>query len=137
MSIATILGAALLLFLDPAPAPAPVKLNLNEFEQGIIDRTNAERAQHGLPALAIDHDLQEQARGQAAWMTNNHTLQHTSAAVGENIAMGQNSVEEAVTAWMNSSGHRANILNPSYQRIGAAAYTAPDGSVFWCEQFLR
>lgn len=137
MSIAAVLGAALLLFLEPAPTPAPPKLNLNEFEQGIIDRTNAERAQHGLPALAIDSTLQEQARGQAAWMTNNHTLQHTSAAVGENIAMGQNSVEEAVTAWMNSSGHRANILNPSYQRIGASAYTASDGSVFWCEQFLR
>ena len=38
---------------------------------------------------------------------------------------------------MNSSGHRANILSPSYSKIGVAAYTANDGTVYWCQQFLR
>ena len=69
-------------------------------------------------------------------MTNHQSLQHTSAAVGENIGLGQRSAEEIVTAWMNSSGHRANILNGSYHKIGAAAYTAPNGSIYWCEQFV-
>jgi len=117
--------------------PEIKKLNLNSFEQGIVDRTNAQRAQYGLPALEIDPTLQEQARSHAAWMTNNRSLQHTSAMVGENIGLGQHSAEEIVTDWMNSSGHRANILNGSYHKIGAAAYTAADGSIYWCEQFVR
>ncbi len=148
MSTIAILSASVLLWLDVAPQPTPAKpapekpaaaakLDLNEFEQGIIDGTNAQRAKHGLPALEIDPDLQEQARQHASWMTRNQRLQHTSAAVGENIAWNQQTVEEAVNAWMNSSGHRANILNPGYRFIGASAYTATDGSVYWCEQFIR
>ena len=89
-----------------------------------------------MPPLEIDPALQQQARGHAAWMTNHQSLQHTSAAVGENIGLGQRSAEEIVTDWMNSSGHRANILNGSYHKIGAAAYTAPNGSIYWCEQFV-
>jgi uncharacterized protein YkwD len=38
---------------------------------------------------------------------------------------------------MNSSGHRANILNPGYRRIGVAAYATPEGTIFWCQQFLQ
>ena len=51
--------------------------------------------------------------------------------------MGQNSSAEVINAWMNSSGHRANILNPSYTRIGVAAYVTPGGTIYWCQQFLR
>lgn len=147
VSLFTILSvAAMLLFADAANQPVsmttiPVepqvkKLNLNEVEQGIIAGTNAQRARYGLPALQIDPALQQQARGHAAWMTNHQTMQHTSAAVGENIAMGQPSAPDVVAAWMNSSGHRANILNGGYHKIGAAAYTAPNGTIYWCEQFV-
>ena len=38
---------------------------------------------------------------------------------------------------MNSPGHRANILNPGYRRIGVAAYRTPEGTVYWCQQFLQ
>jgi uncharacterized protein YkwD len=62
---------------------------------------------------------------------------HTSAAVAENIAMGQRNSAEVLNAWMNSSGHRANILNPGHTRIGVAAYTTPGGTIYWCQQFLR
>ena len=51
--------------------------------------------------------------------------------------MGQNSSAEAVNSWMNSPGHRANMLNGGYSRIGAAAYTGSNGRVFWCVQFLH
>ena len=147
LSLMAILStAAALLFADAANQPVSLttvpaqpevkKLDLNTIEQGIIAGTNAQRARYGLPALAIDPALQQQARGQAAWMTNHQSLQHTTAAVGENIGMGQSSAEEVVTAWMNSSGHRANILNGGYRKIGAAAYTAPNGSIYWCEQFV-
>lgn len=140
------LSTAVLLFADAtnqpvsmttAPAqPAVKKLDLNTFEQGIITGTNNERARYGLPPLEIDSALQQQARGHAAWMTNHQSLQHTSAFVGENIGLGQRSAEEIIAAWMSSSGHRANILNGSYHKIGAAAYTATDGSIYWCEQFV-
>jgi uncharacterized protein YkwD len=120
-----------------APKP-PVELktaNLQPVEQSILERTNAERVRYGLAPLAIDPNLENTARAQAAWMTNNRIMQHGNWGVAENIAMGQQSAEEALGSWMASSGHRANILNPGYRRIGVAAYTAPDGSCYWCQQF--
>ena len=61
---------------------------------------------------------------------------HGRDAVAENIASGQSTPGEAIRDWMNSAGHRANILNARYTRIGAAAYRGPDGQVYWCQQFL-
>jgi uncharacterized protein YkwD len=119
-----------------AAQPDVKKIDLNSFEQAIIADTNAQRARYGLPALASDTWLQSQARSHTAWMTNWHSMVHTSAPVAENIGMGQRSPEEIVNTWMNSSGHRANILNGGYRRIGACAYTATDGTIFWCEEFL-
>jgi uncharacterized protein YkwD len=106
-------------------------------ESKIIERTNAERTRHGLRPLAVDQTLIKSARRHAAWMTNQGVLRHTSLPVAENIAMGQRSSLEAVRDWMNSPGHRANILNPSHAKIGVAAYTAANGTVFWCQQFTH
>ncbi len=85
----------------------------------------------------VDRRLMRSARRHCAWMTNSRSMVHTSDAVAENIAMSQRSSEEVVNTWMNSSGHRANILNPGNTRIGVAAYTTPEGTIFWCQQFLR
>ena len=85
----------------------------------------------------LDFGLLGSARRHAHWMSRNHTMQHTSAPVAENIAMGQNSPQEVVNTWMNSSGHRANMLNSGYSRIGVAAYRSSSGTVFWCQQFSR
>lgn len=124
--------------LFQAPQTAAVQPpDLHPIEARIIERTNSHRAHHGLPPLAVDPVLVKSARRHAAWMTNSRSMTHTSQAVGENIAMGQNSSGEVLTAWMNSSGHRANILNPGYTRIGVAAYTTPEGTIYWCQQFLR
>ena len=109
---------------------------MHPVEARIVEKTNAERRRHGLPALEGSGQLVKSARRHTAWMSRSHTLRHTNAAVGENIAMGQNSSTEAVRSWMNSSGHRANILNASYTRIGVAAYTTADGTIYWCQQFL-
>ena len=87
--------------------------------------------------MAVDHALLSSARQHAAWMTNSRSMTHTTKPVGENIAMGQRSSGEVVTSWMNSPGHRANILNPGYRRIGVAAYRTPEGTVYWCQQFLH
>ena len=104
-------------------------------EQSIFHLTNLERARYGLPAFEVDFALINSARAHAIWMTQNHTLQHTSQPVAENIAMGQQTSEEVVQCWMNSAGHRANILNGSHRRIGVAAYQMPGGVIFWCQQF--
>ncbi len=132
------IAAALLVSLDTIGAPTPKpEFPMVGVEQSIVDRTNAERARFGLAPLAVDRSLEQMARSHAAWMTNSHTMQHSHMAVAENIAWGQRSPAEALSSWMNSSGHRANILNPSYHRMGAAAFTATDGTVYWCQQFLQ
>ena len=102
----------------------------------MLEKTNAQRARYGLPPLRPVRRLVQAARSHAAWMTNNHTLQHSHQAVGENIAMGQHTTDEAVSDWMNSPGHRANILSSGYTQTGVAAYTTADGTIYWCQQFL-
>jgi uncharacterized protein YkwD len=139
MSATLLKLAAMIVFgLDTATpvAPAPAKFELHPVEKAILDSTNAERARYGLPALTLDPSLEQTARQHAAWMTNSRNLQHSSIGVAENIAWGQHSAQEAMSSWMSSSGHRANILNGSYRRIGVAAYTASDGSCYWCQQFM-
>jgi len=111
--------------------------DLLEIEQNIINFTNAERVRYGLAALEIDHNLMQSARQHASWMAQNQVLVHTRQPVAENIAMGQPSSQDAVRAWMNSSGHRANILNRGHRRIGVAAYRTVRGTIYWCQQFLR
>jgi uncharacterized protein YkwD len=120
-----------------APAAAPKAPDLHAIEARVIEKTNAQRVRHGLRPLAVDNRLIRSARRHAAWMTNNRSMVHTNQAVAENIAMGQRNSGEVLNAWMNSSGHRANILNPGHTRIGVAAYTTPEGTIYWCQQFLR
>jgi uncharacterized protein YkwD len=114
----------------------PNKKDLIEVEKQIVEKTNTERARYGLPPLVVDRNLIQSARTHAAWMTNSRSLQHTNKPVAENIAMGQRTSDEALSSWMGSSGHRANILNGDHKRIGVAAYRTPDGTIYWCQQFL-
>ncbi|MBN2294168.1 MAG: CAP domain-containing protein [Pirellulales bacterium] len=115
----------------------PRKFKLLAIEKNIAIYTNHRRTQHGLRPLVIDENLVKSARQHAIWMARSRRLQHTSQPVAENIAMGYSSSQGVVQGWMNSSGHRANILNGGYSRIGTAAYEASDGTVYWCQQFLR
>jgi uncharacterized protein YkwD len=106
-------------------------------EQEVIDRTNAERKRYGLPPLAVDTSLVQSARKHAFWMASARVLQHASGAWAENIAQGQTTASHAVSSWMSSSGHRANILNRRHRRIGVAGYRSSGGDIFWCQQFLE
>ncbi len=115
----------------------PAEPTLNKVEAAIIRQTNATRAKYGRPPLVVDQNLLKSARRHARWMTYHRTMRHTSPPVAENVAMGQRSTSQVMQVWMNSSGHRANILNRNYGRIGVAAYRSPDGKTFWCQQFLR
>jgi uncharacterized protein YkwD len=114
--------------------------------QRITELVNAERAKAGLPPLVVSYQLNAAADLQARNMVAmapvvglaaamSHTLQGTFQptlisrantvgydyySLGENIAYGYNTAEEVVTAWMNSAGHRANILNPMFTQIGVS-----------------
>ena len=118
-------------------ASEPADVELIAIERKVIDKVNEERFRRGLWPLAIDSKLMRSARGHSAWMTRNRQLQHTSRPVGENIAMGQRNTSEAVRDWMNSPGHRANILSRHYAHVGAAAYQTDGGTIYWCMQFLE
>lgn len=111
-----------------------------------MNLVNAERARAGLPALRVDACLT--AKAAEPWArhladTQSMTHQNLSAvlatcpggSVGENVAVGQPTASAVVQAWMNSSGHRANILNPSYTRIGVADVVGADGRHYWVQVF--
>lgn len=110
-------------------------VKLRAIEANLVSYTNQERVRYGLPPFEVDKELMETAREQASWMTRNRSLVHTARPVAENIAMGQPHSSSAVQAWMNSSGHRANILNAGHRRIGVAAFRTVSGTIFWCQQF--
>jgi uncharacterized protein YkwD len=130
---------------NSSPSVAPLEsdekevdgVKLRAIEANIVSCTNDERAQYGLPPLQVDSELMETAREHAAWMTRNQRLVHTMRAVAENIAMGQLQSSDVVRAWMNSSGHRANILNAAHRLIGVAAFRTEGGTIFWCQQFRQ
>ena len=113
---------------------------------------NQQRAQNGLSALKIDSEVQRVARIKAQDMVNNNYFSHTSPtygspfdmlksfgisykSAGENIA-GNSSNSAAVTAWMNSSGHRANILNSSYNYTGLGVVTGSKYGKIYVQMFI-
>ncbi len=123
---------------------------LSQYEQQVVDLTNQERAKQGLPALKVDLALSKVAREKSLDMQKNNYFSHTSPtygspfdmmkkfgisyrAAGENIAKGQRTPQEVVNAWMNSSGHRQNILSKNFTHIGVG-YVA-EGN-YWTQQFI-
>ena len=123
---------------------------VSSYESEVINLVNAERAKYGLSALKENWELSRVARYKSQDMKDNRYFSHTSPTYGspftmmknfgisyksaaENIAMGQRTPKEVVNAWMNSSGHRANILNKSYTEIGVG-YVA-DGN-YWTQMFI-
>ncbi len=110
-------------------------VRLAAIEANLVKYTNEERVRYGLPPLVVDKELMESAREHTAWMSRQGAMVHSHQMVAENIAMGQPHSSDAVEAWMNSSGHRANILNPGHRRIGVAAFRTESGTIYWCQQF--
>lgn len=106
----------------------------------VIRLTNIEREDHGLEPLPIDEDLMELARVRAEETSElySHTRPDGTTVVdlryGENIGQ-RASAKEQVAAWMNSEGHRTNILLDRYHHIGAACYQAENGNLYWVQVF--
>lgn len=118
------------------------------FASQVVTLVNQERAKAGLQPLASDSALTGMALDKAKDMYNSHYFDHTSpnygspfdmmntygiryTYAGENIAMGQRTPQEVMTAWMNSAGHRQNILSPNYTKIGVAYYNGE-----WVQEFI-
>ncbi len=123
---------------------------LSAFEQEVVKLTNAEREKQGLAALKIDTELSKVARIKSQDMKDKNYFDHNSPTygspfdmmkqfgisyktAGENIAQGQQTPEEVVQAWMNSQGHRENIMNSSFTHIGVGYVESGN---YWTQQFI-
>ncbi|MFE8699446.1 CAP domain-containing protein [Cytobacillus sp. FJAT-54145] len=129
---------------------APTGQGITSIESRVIQLTNDERRKNGLPDLKPDTALSNVAREKSNDMQKNNYFSHTSPtygspfdmmrdfgisykSAGENIAQGQRSPEEVVQAWMNSEGHRKNILSPNYTHIGVGHVA--NGN-YWTQMFI-
>jgi uncharacterized YkwD family protein len=121
-------------------------------ENYILKQVNVERAKAGLSALQIDFRLVQTARAKSLDMIQGGYFDHQSPTLGspfdqmrkagityryagENIA-GNSSAAGAMVSWMNSSGHRANILNPNYTRIGIGVVSGGPYGKMLTQQFI-
>lgn len=120
-----------------------------DFASQVAALVNAERAKYGLSALTVDTNVQQAAlvRAKETAQSFSHTRPNGSSfstalteagvsyrTAGENIAYGQSTPQQVMNAWMNSSGHRANILNANYTTIGVG-YTVINGTAYWAQLF--
>lgn len=125
---------------------------LTQDEQEVFDLINSKRVANGLSSLKIDDELQNVARIKAQDMVDNNYFSHTSPVygspfdmikkfgisyrtAGENIA-GNSSNSGAVNAWMNSPGHKANILNSSFNYTGIGVVKSPKYGKVYVQMFM-
>lgn len=110
-------------------------------EDYLLQQTNHQRVIRGLRPLRLCRDLLQTAREHSWWMARNrihrHGTRYQRHGSSENIAMSSADAADAMNMWMNSSGHRAAILNGGYTRLGVAAYTAPNGVTYFTQHFGR
>ena len=128
--------------------------NLSANAQEVVKLVNKERNAAGLSALTENSRLSEAAQAKAEDMMKNGYFSHTSPtygspfemmktfgitykSAGENIAKGQKTPAAVMNGWMNSSGHRANILNASYEQIGVGFCKDSSGVTYWVQMFIR
>jgi uncharacterized protein YkwD len=118
----------------------------------VVDLTNRERVRAGLPELAVDPRLTAAAQAHSADMVARDFYSHTDPdggrprdraaaagatrrTVGENIACGQRSPADVVEGWMNSPGHRANILEADFTHIGVGLAGGGRAGMYWTQLF--
>jgi uncharacterized protein YkwD len=125
---------------------------LSDFERRVFELTNEERVKRDIPPLNLNYSLVFSARDHTVLMTERDTLSHRLSGepdvcdrmrqtdyeplfCGENIATGYSTPEEVVAAWMRSTGHRRNILNPNYRDLGVAyVYEGATRTKHWWTQ---
>ncbi|HEK8758918.1 TPA: sporulation protein [Clostridioides difficile] len=127
--------------------------SFSAYQKEVVDLVNIERAKAGLNPLTLDSSISNVATKKSQDMIDNNYFSHNSPAygspfdmlkkfgisyktAGENIAMGQKTPKEVVNAWMNSEGHRKNIMNPNFSKIGVGVAQKSVGSIYWTQIFV-
>lgn len=127
---------------------------ITALEDEVIRLVNVERAKSGHSALAKNKEVSNVARIKSNDFINNNYFAHNSPTYGtpfemlesfgipftagaENIASGQRNPAEVMKFWMNSAGHRSNILNSTYNQIGVGVARDRNGNLFWTQIFIR
>ena len=133
----------------PAPAPAPAPAPHIATAQEILNDTNAARAQHGLPPVAYSPELTTIAQDWANRVRNDGYISHRPQfwthypayikPGGENVlqAWTDYTSPQLVKLWMDSPGHRANILDPKAKSVGIGVAVAADGKLYSVQNFGR
>jgi uncharacterized protein YkwD len=135
-------------------APSPTSAAASEAALAVADLTNVERTRAGLAALSVNARLNTAAQLQADQLAALQVLEHEVPnglyptpldrlgaagyqwqAYGENLASGYPSASGAMTGWMNSAGHRANILNSTFSDIGTAYVVDATGRPYYVQVF--
>ncbi|MGL5314844.1 MAG: CAP domain-containing protein [Peptostreptococcaceae bacterium] len=127
--------------------------DFSAYQKEVLNLVNAERAKQGLSALTLDSQLSNVATIKSQDMINKNYFDHNSPtygspfdmmkqfgisykSAGENIAMGQKTPQEVVNAWMNSKGHRDNILNANFTNLGVGVAKDSSGTIYWTQMFI-
>lgn len=141
----------------PQPTKVPESTTKSDSSQNlsyarqVVELVNKERAKAGLNPVTVDTKIEAAAliRAKEIEKSFSHTRPNGSSfstvltengisfrGSGENIAWGQRSPQEVMNGWMNSSGHRANILNSKYTKIGVGCYVGSNGRIYWTQLFI-
>lgn len=160
VALAAAVLAVSALFAAPASAATRAKAKptaevVARYEAEVTRLTNIERAAKGCPALRVDDRLTAAARAHSTDMVRSGFFGHTGSsgstfvarevaagypkkgAAAENIAWGYRGPQEVVTGWMNSPGHRRNILNCASVAVGVGLAHKADGTPYWTQDFGR
>lgn len=136
------------------PSTPSVPNDIRALETEVIRLVNAERTKAGVPALTENSEVSRIARIKSEDFIKNNYFSHNSPVYGspfdmlrsfgvkytaaaENIAIGQKTAAEVMNSWMNSSGHRSNILNSTYNQIGVGVARNDRGILYWTQIFIR
>ncbi|WAA09346.1 SafA/ExsA family spore coat assembly protein [Fervidibacillus albus] len=129
------------------------EISEKSFEAQVVELVNQKRAAAGLSPLTHNWELSRVARYKSMDMRDRNYFSHTSPTygspftmmknfgisyrtAGENIAQGQATPQAVVDAWMNSSGHRANILSTQFTEIGVGYASGGSGRHYWTQMFI-
>lgn len=137
----------------PPPQNTPVPTEIEQLEAKVLEITNKERAANNCGALAFDARLATSARGHSVDMATQNYFDHVSkdgrtfvdrikaagypSPAAENIAAGQQTPEAVMTSWMESPGHRANILDCDLKTLGVGVGKGGKFGIYWTQNFGR
>lgn len=140
---------------SPTPTKTPEQVTAakqTDFAKEVLRLVNVERSKAGLQALSTTSALQNAADKRAKEIVSSfsHTRPNGTSfttvlkeysisyrAAGENIAWGQKTPAQVMDAWMNSSGHRANILGSQFGKVGIGVYKDAKGVYYWTQVFTN